>query len=275
MNRDFIQINGATEVMAIIADPVYQASTPGLANALLADKKLNQILVPLHIKTQGLSEVINSLRQVNNFVGAVVSMPHKTEIIKLLDELTPEAKQVGACNVIRRNIDGKLIGTMLDGEGFVKGLLNAGHLVQSKNVFLIGAGGAASGIAFAIAKHGADRLRIFNRTKDKSDNLIRKVKAVFPNLNIEYSDKISSDDQIIINGTSIGMKENDGLPISLFNVTESSIVADVVITPELTTFLKEAKNKNCIIHKGKPMLEGQISLMIDFINETRNNSPNR
>lgn len=270
MTTEFSKINGATEIMAIIADPVYQASTPGLANAILAIENKNQILVPFHVKADGIIQVISSLRQINNFVGAVVSMPHKTEIIKLLDELTPEAKQVGACNVIRRNKDGKLTGTMLDGEGFVKGLLNAGHLVKSKNIFLVGAGGAASGIAFAVAKHGAERLRIFNRTKDKADNLIENIKTVFPNLNIEYSEKISSDDQIIVNGTSIGMKENDGLPISLFNVTESSIVADVVITPELTTFLNEAKKKNCIIHKGKPMLEGQIRLMLDFINENRN-----
>jgi shikimate dehydrogenase len=118
-------------------------------------------------------------------------------------------------------------------------------------------------------------LKIFNRTRAKANNLIANLIAFFPNLNIEYSDKISTDDQIIINGTSIGMKENDGLPISLSDVAESSIVAEVVITPELTTFLNEAKKKNCIIHKGKPMLEGQISLMIDFINETRSNSPSR
>lgn len=270
MKTELNKINGATEVMAIIADPVYQASTPGLANAILADKNLNQILVPFHVKTDGLSDVINSLRHINNFVGAVVSMPHKTAIVNLLDELTTEAKQVGACNVIRRNADGKLIGTMLDGEGFVKGLLNEGHSVKGKNIFLVGSGGAASGIAYAVAKHGADRLRIFNRTKSKVDNLISNIKVVYPELKIEYSDQISNDDQIIINGTSIGMKENNGLPISLSNVSESSIVAEVVITPELTTFLNEAKNKNCVIHKGKPMLEGQIELMIDFINENKN-----
>lgn len=275
MTTEFHNINGATEIMAIIADPVYQASTPGLANALLAEKKLNQVLVPFHVTTDGLSTVIHALRHINNFVGAVVSMPHKTEIIKLIDELTPEAKEVGACNVIRRNKDGRLIGTMMDGEGFVKGLLNSGHLVKGKNIFLIGAGGAASGIAFAIAKHGASRLRIYNRTKSKAENLIENVRTVFSNLTIEYADKIAVDDQIIINGTSIGMKENDGLPISLSNITESSIVADVVITPELTTFLIEAKNKNCIIHKGRPMLEGQITLMLDFINEVDIKSPNR
>ncbi len=274
MTTEFNRINGATEVMAIIADPVYQASTPGLANTVLADKNLNQILVPFHVKTEGLSDVINSLRHINNFVGAVVSMPHKTAIINLLDDLTTEAKQVGACNVIRRNADGKLIGTMLDGEGFVVGLLNKGHSVKGKNIFLIGAGGAASGIAFAVAKHGANRLIIFNRTKSKAENLISNIKVVFPELKIQYSDKISNDDQIIINGTSIGMMENDGLPISLSNISESCIVAEVVITPELTTFLNEAKKKNCLIHKGKPMLEGQIKLMLDFINDNKIRSPN-
>lgn len=116
MKSEFNKINGATEVMAIIADPVYQAGTPELANAVLTDKNLNQILVPFHVKSDGLSQVISSLRHIKNFVGAVISMPHKTEIIKLLDDLTPEAKQVGACNVIRRTTDGKLIGTMLVGK---------------------------------------------------------------------------------------------------------------------------------------------------------------
>jgi shikimate dehydrogenase len=267
MKTNFYKINGATEVLAIIADPVKQASTPGLANAILADKNINQILIPFHVKPSGLSDVINSLRHINNFVGAVVSMPHKTTVINLLDDLTTEAKQVGACNVIRRNADGKLIGTMLDGEGFVKGLFNAGHSVKEKNIFLVGAGGAASGIAFAVAKHKPHRLRIFNRTKSKADNLICKIKVVFPELKIEYSESISFDDQIVINGTSIGMKANDDLPIALTNISKSSIVAEVVITPELTAFLNEAKNKNCIVHKGKPMLEGQIGLMLDFINE--------
>lgn len=66
------------------------------------------------------------------------------------------------------------------------------------------------------------------------------------------------------------MKENDGMPMPLINVSELSIVAEVVIKPELTTFLNEAKKKNCVIHKGKPMLEGQIKLMLDFINGNRN-----
>lgn len=270
LDKGALQIDGATELMAIIADPVYQASTPGLANALLRDKNLNQVLVPLHVKTHGLSDVVNSLRYIHNFIGAVVSMPHKTSIIKLLDELTPEAHQVGACNVIRRNKDGKLVGTMLDGEGFVKGLSNSGYSVKEKNVFIVGSGGAASGLAFAIARHGASRLRIFNRTKAKAVNLIENLKSYFPKIDIEYFDTISADDQIIVNGTSVGMKENQGLPISLSTVTESSLVADIVVAPEMTAFLNEAKKMNCLIHKGKEMLEGQISLMIDFMNATRN-----
>lgn len=267
MKSAWDKINGSTQVLAIIADPVSQASTPELANTLLAEQERNQILVPFHVKAEGLSTVVIALRQIHNFMGAVVSMPHKTAIVSFLDELTVEAQQVGACNVIRRDTKGKLIGTMLDGEGFIQGLLKEGHTVFKKKVFLVGAGGAASGIAFALAKYGAESLSIYNRTQSKADHLISRINAYFPDLPVRYADSISKEDQIVINATSIGMAGTDGLPIALDNVQESCLVAEVVVSPEMTPFLAEAKKKNCRIHKGKPMLEGQIKLMLDFINE--------
>jgi len=93
-------------------------------------------------------------------LGAFVSMPHKAAIVPLLDELTPEARLVGAVNVVRRAADGRLIGTVLDSEGFVAGLRSAGHEVAGASYLLMGAGGAAAAIAFALAAHGCASLTI-------------------------------------------------------------------------------------------------------------------
>src|SRR5262249_30842908 len=111
-------------------------------------------------------------------------MPHKVTVASLVDALTLEARQAGACNVIRRAPGGRLEGTMLDGEGFVAGLRGAGHEVRGRRIFIAGSGGAAAGIAFALAKHGAGRLTIANRTRAKADDLAARVRAAYPSVDI-------------------------------------------------------------------------------------------
>src|SRR5262245_20686179 len=117
-------ITGATRVLGLIADPVAQARSPAMANARLLAQRLYGpfVLVPMHVPASGLVEFTAGLRRQQNFSGAIVSMPHKIEIVALLDELTRDAQLVGAVNVIRRDANGRLSGTVLDGEGFVAGL---------------------------------------------------------------------------------------------------------------------------------------------------------
>jgi shikimate 5-dehydrogenase len=155
-------ITGRTALLAIVADPVAQARAPFLVNRALAERGADAVLVPLHVGSDGLASVVSALRSVRNFAGALFSMPHKAAIVPLLDDVTPEGRKVGACNAVRREPDGRLVGTMYDGEGFVAGLRGAGHDVRGRRVFLAGAGGAASAIAFALGKHGAAALMISN-----------------------------------------------------------------------------------------------------------------
>src|SRR5262245_23506350 len=164
-------IHGSTAVLAIVADPVAQAQTPMLLNAALARRGHDAVLVPLHVGTEGLARAVDAMRAVRNFRGAVVSMPHKAAVVALLDDVEPSVRQVGACNVVRRDRDGRLCGTIFDGEGFVAGLRNAGQDVRGRKVFLAGAGGAASAIAFAVCRHGAAALTIYNRTAAHADAL--------------------------------------------------------------------------------------------------------
>src|SRR5262245_20205987 len=157
-------ITGRTDVLAILGDPLEQARAPGLVNAALAVRGEDAVLVPLRVARGGLAPVITGLRAVESFRGAVVTMPHRTAVVDLLDDVLPEARQVGACNVVRREAGGRLTGTMLDGEGFVAALRHAGHEVRGKRVFLAGAGGAAAAIAFAVGKYGVAALAIHTRT---------------------------------------------------------------------------------------------------------------
>ena len=125
-------ITGNTKILGVIADPVSQARTPAMANTLLDERGIlgDFVMLPMQVSAEDFPAFIIGLRALKNFGGAVVSMPHKIATANLVDELTPEARLVGAVNVIRRNGDGRLIGTMLDGEGFISGLVAAGNCVK-------------------------------------------------------------------------------------------------------------------------------------------------
>src|SRR5262245_4294040 len=108
-------INGQTRLLGVLADPVAQARSPGMANALLQEKGLfgEYVVVPLHVSASSLVNVIEGLRHLQNFAGTIVSMPHKSAVLPFLDEISPEASLIGAVNVIRREPDGRLVGEPL------------------------------------------------------------------------------------------------------------------------------------------------------------------
>ena len=262
-----VQITGKTRLLGLIADPVAQARSPDIANDLL--QRGSQfgafVLVPMHVATDGLDEFVGALKQLKNFAGGIVSMPHKTRMAELADELTPEAKLIGAVNVIRRDRTGRLVGTVLDGEGFVGGLISNGHRVTDANCLLVGAGGAASAIAFALAKHGCKSLTLINRTPSKAEVLATRVRTAFPALAVACEAPVNATFDIAVNGTSLGMREGDDLPIPNETIRRCSLVAECVIAPEMTRLLQTAKDLGCRVHAGVHMLTSQMKMMLQFM----------
>ncbi|MCF6180624.1 hypothetical protein [Lutibacter sp.] len=260
-----MEINGKTKIYGILGDPIHHVSVPKLMNHLFAKKKENKVLIPIHVDKISLKSTIEGLKYIQNFNGLVITMPHKTEIVKYLDEASEEVKRVGACNVIKRTSEGLLKGTLLDGNGFIEGLRHHKHSIKSKNIFLLGAGGAASGIAYSLCENGIKKLTIYNRSKTKASTLIENLKVIYPNIEIGYKDQISMDTDILINATSVGMQENDKPILSLSNLASNTLVAEIITNPKITCTLKKAIEKGCKIHKGIAMLKGQIRLMNEFM----------
>jgi len=260
-------ISGRTRLLALIADPVIQARSPGMANALLEQRGRNDafVLVPMQVPADALEAVVGALRGIGNFAGALVSMPHKSAIVPLLDELTPEAALVGAVNVVRRGSDGRLVGTIMDGEGFVAGLRAGQHEVRGAACLLVGAGGAASAIAFALARHGCASLAIVNRTASRAADLAARVRAAFPATTVRLGDTPDARYDVAINGTPLGMREGDALPMSGDLVRRAKLVAECVIAPETTELLRLAAASGCVVHTGVPMLEAQMELILSFM----------
>jgi shikimate dehydrogenase len=154
---------------------------------------------------------------------------------------------------------------VLDGEGFVAGLLDAGHRVRDAVCLLAGAGGAASAVAFALAKHGCARLHLVNRTPAKAAALAVRVSDAFPNVALTIGGDVPAKIDVAINGTSLGMRAGDALPIDESVIDRSALVAECVIAPDMTRLLEVAQRRGAAIHAGVAMLASQLDLMLDFM----------
>ena len=260
-------VTGRTRLLGLIADPVVQARSPGLGNAILEQRGQGGafVLVPMQVPDGALVAVVAALRRIGNLDGAIVSMPHKSAIVPLLDELTPDAAMIGAVNVVRRTAEGRLVGTTLDGEGFVAGLRGGGHEVRGAACLLVGAGGAASAIAFALVRHGCASLTIVNRTASRAADLVARVRSAFPGAAVRAGEAGDARYDVAINGTPLGMRPGDDLPMSRDVVARSTLVAECVLAPEMTELLTLAGASGHAVHTGVAMLDAQMSLILDFM----------
>lgn len=260
-------ISGNTKILGLIAHPVTQARSPQMANEWLQQQQLQDdfALLPMQVASQHLSSFVNALRGLENFWGAIVSMPHKSAIGPLLDRVTDKAQALSAVNVIRRNQQGQLEGDILDGEGFVSGLLNQGHTISQQHCLLAGAGGAVSAVALALLEHGCASLTISNRTLSRAELLVQRVRALQPQAQIFSQPPTDKHYDILINATSLGMQQGDDLPFSQTQINQADLVSECVIAPEFTALLKTAKARSKKIHTGVPMLNAQIELMLRYM----------
>ena len=260
-----MEIDGKSKLYAIVADPIAQVKTPQTLNALMREKNFNGVLVPMQVAPEQLATWFEGLRGIKNFGGLIVTVPHKQAIAKLCDEVSDAARLIGAVNVVRRQPDGRMVGEILDGKGFVAGLRGNDIEPNGKRVFLAGAGGAANAIAFALAEAGVAELGIHNRTVEKVDDLISRLHEVYPGFNATAVGASPMDYDIVVNATSLGMKESDPLSLNADELSPEQVVAEIIMTPETTPLLAAAQNRGCKIHYGLPMLRSQANLMAAFV----------
>lgn len=259
------QITGHTRLFGIVADPISHVKTPQGLNPLMRDRGVDGVLVPFHVSPPDLATFVHTLRALRNFGGAIVTVPHKTAIVALCDAVEPPAAAVGAVNCIRREDDGRIVGAILDGKGFVEGLRSEGIPVEGRSVFLAGAGGAASAIAFALADAGIGRLAIANRTRTRSADLAERLAIVYPVLAVDTAPASPAGFDLVINATALGLREMDPLPLDVTVLNGREIVAEIIMSPRTTPLLAAAAAKGCRIQYGQPMLDCQLELMADFM----------
>jgi shikimate dehydrogenase len=258
-------ITGTTRLYAIIGDPIAHVRTPMAFNDYFLARNIDAVCLPVQIGRDDLPRGWAGLKSIANLDGFIVTAPHKAEAARLCDRLAGDGRHTGVVNTVRREPDGSFSGTLLDGSGFVSGLIKRGHHVKGQRFYMAGAGGAGTALAYALADAGAVALTIHNRTKSRAERLVAEVGATFPGIDIRLGTADAGGHAIVVNATSLGLQPDDGHSFDLASADPSALVAEVVMKPDMTPLLIAAEQRGHAIHFGIHMLNSQLDLMMQFL----------
>jgi shikimate dehydrogenase len=257
-------IDGSTQVYGIIGDPVGSVRSPEVFNAMFSHENVNAVFIPIHVGPDDLVKAWEGLKSIKNLTGIVITMPHKSRMAELLDELGDTGKFLGSVNTAKRGPDGRWTGDMFDGHGFVDGLRREGHEPEGWKVQLHGLGGAGSAIAFALAQTGVSFISLNDVDQDKCEKLSIRLKTQFPSLKVEIGSAKGTYLNAVINASPLGMREDDPLPFDPLELPSTTLVVDVVTKPEMTPLLSLAEKSGHRVHTGTHMHLGQARLAAKF-----------
>ena len=257
-------IDGKTKLIAHLGYPTESFKAPMIYNPYFAKKGINAVVVPMGCKPDDFQEFLKLLFRLSNIHGALITMPHKIPIVGLLDEVSVSVKVAGACNAVRIEQNGKLVGDMFDGEGFVRGVLRKGRKVANARVLVAGNGGVGSAIAASFAKAGAAELSLFDAFAPMMNGLAERLKANYPHLKVTTGSNDPAGCDVVVNATPLGMKPDDPLPLDVTRIAPSTFVGEVVMKAEITPFLAAARERGCEYQVGTDMLFEQIPAYLEF-----------
>ena len=258
-------VTGAARVFAILGDPIHVVRSPAMWNAELARLGLDAAFVPLEVAAGDFATTWAGLTRIRNLDGMVLTMPHKQAVVPLLESLGPMARLTGVVNTVRRRAAGGWEGDMFDGEGFVAGLLWAGHDPAGRRILQVGCGGAGRAIAFALARAGAAVLELADAAPGRAGALAAEVTAAFPACHAGTGPADPAGYGIVVNATPLGLRPGDPPSIDPGRLQASQVVADVIPTPEITPLLDAARAKGCDVVTGRAMFEGQARLAAAYL----------
>ena len=237
----------------VIGNPIEHSLSPKLHNYWFKKNKIEATYDKKLIKEGDLENIVFQVKK-GEIEGINVTIPFKRLVISFLDELTPEANESQSVNTIYKE-NKKVIGHNTDIDGFELGLRYFKYNVKDKKVFILGAGGVVPSIILALKKMGASKIIISNRTKEKAE-LLKKIHSDLEIIN--WGETPGFD--IIINATSLGLKENDKINLNYGEIGSNKLFYDVIYNPNRTSFLLKGKELGNKIENGKMMFIYQAQL---------------
>lgn len=256
--------SGATRIYPIVGDPIAQVKSPVSMTRGFEERGCDAIVVPLHVASADLDQVMRALSAARNVDGVIATVPHKFAAFRHAATATERSRVLEAANLLRRGRDGTWHADMVDGLSFVKAAVGAGARLAGGRALLVGAGGAGSAIGLALLDAGVSELAVHDASPARRDDLIRRLAGVHPGKVVPGSAEATGVD-IAVNATPAGMRAGDPLPISATTLAPATFVGDVITAPEVTPLLAAARAIGCPTSTGLDMIRAAVPIQVDFL----------
>jgi len=251
-------ISGRTRVAGVIGWPVEHSLSPVLHAAGFASLDIDWTYVAFPTPPDSVHRVVDSARTLG-IAGLSVTMPHKTAVVELCDGLSESARNLQSVNTIEFRSDGRTIGHSTDGDGLVDSLRSEGVDPTSRDVLVLGFGGAGRAVCDALVRHGARRVVVANRSPLSADRLSAMGLTGVSVVPWSGRDVVASSCDLVVNCTSVGMGDDATSPLDEATFTDRHVAVDIVYHPAETPFLRGAAHRGARTIGGIGMLVHQAA----------------
>lgn len=258
-----MDIHGRTRVFMILGDPVAQVRAPSLFNPLFARHGVDAVLVPAQVAPADLEAFVHHVLKARNIDGLWVTIPHKAALFGLLDRCDRRATLAQAVNAVRRNADGSIEGALFDGEGFCRGLADAGVALQGRRVLVFGTGGAGAAIAVSLAERGVARLSLHDADAARAAALAARLRGATA-ADVQVCGPEPAGHDLVVHATPLGLRATDPLPFDPARVDTGAVVADILMTATPTPLLQACRARGLRAFDGVPMMQRQAEDYLAF-----------
>lgn len=256
-------ITGNTLLLPLFGYPTYAFKAPLIYNPWFEKNGIDAVVVPMGVKPEDFSSVLESVFRLTNVPGALVTMPHKIATADLVDELSTTAKIAGSCNAVLKRPDGTLLGDMFDGVGFTRGLRRKGFPFGGAKCLVVGSGGVGSAIAASLAAEGVAAITVHDAFPESASGLVSRLRQHYPELAARTGANSAAGYDLVVNATPLGMP-GDPLPMDISELSSSTFVGEVVMKQELTPLLQAARDRGCRYQIGVDMLYEMVPAYLEF-----------
>lgn len=257
-------ISGGAKLAGIMGWPVAHSRSPALHGYWLAELGIDGAYVPMAVKPENLRRALQALPLLG-FAGCNITIPHKVDAMRAVDEYDLAAKRAGSVNTIIVRPNGSLLGSSTDGFGFIAALRAAltGFNAAQGPAVVLGAGGAARAIVAALLDEGAEEVRLVNRTPARATKLAKELGGPVRGIPWEERGQALAGASLLVNATSLGMEGQPALDLALDALPRDAVVNDIVYVPLETPLLAAARARGhrCVdglgmlLHQARPGFE--------------------
>lgn len=258
-----VTLSGKTYLVPILAHPVDHVKAPSIYNPAFAAAGLDWCQVPMGVHPDDLLDTLSVLLRMRNVQGVNLTIPHKAAAYGVCRWLGPEAQRTGVVNSLRRTDDGHWAGESFDGQGFVAAACAHQVWPEQGSVFLVGAGGAGTAIAWALLATGVRSLYVTDIDPARATHLAQTLQTHWHGVDIGTHASALAEADLVVNASPMGLHADDPLPFDPDNLSARACVFDIIAARE-TELLNACRARGVRAVSGRPMIDHQVQAQMAF-----------